>query len=185
MVGCSAPYREAIEQRVSERGRSRMTSDLEAEVKLIQCDSDRNWDLLAGESARGCIVVAVLPSPLMEDYVRALVAGAAGVVPLDTSSTITAAVIEAATHGEVVLPRQAAQNLALLAQRTKPPTNLSIRETDLLRAVATGTTIADVAREQYFSERTVRRHLQSLYLKLGVRNRTEAIAAATRMGIVD
>lgn len=185
MVGLSAPYREAVEQRLVERGLPQLTTNEAQEVVMIQCDSSERWELLKTECARRCVVIAVLPEPILDDYVSALAAGAGGVVSGETSSTITVDVIEAALHGEVVLPRHAAQCVALLAQRLKVPSQLDCAEAELLKAVAAGITIVDLAQERFFSERTVRRHLQSLYLKLGVRNRSEAIAAAVRMGLVD
>ena len=83
-----------------------------------------------------------------------------------------------------MLPRQAAQSIAALAQRDEPNSTLNQRDTDLLRAVANGTTIVTIASQLHYSERTVRRHLQSLYLKLGVGSRSEAVAAATRLGLI-
>ena len=185
IIGFPAPYVEAIQQRLVDRELPQALQDLLPDVVLVLCDSDQRWAELVSEVEACYLVVAVLPAPLLDDYVRALALGASGVVPVDTSSLITATVVEAATHGEVLLPGQAAKAMALLAQRTKPPTDLDQAETELLRSIAGGTTIVELARQQFFSERTVRRHLQSLYLKLGVRNRAEAIAAASRIGLLD
>ncbi|MFT6393365.1 MAG: DNA-binding NarL/FixJ family response regulator [Ilumatobacter sp.] len=102
---------------------------------------------------------------------------------LDMPSAITADVVKAAVHGEVLLPRQAAQNIAVLAKREQPRSDLNDAETALLRAVASGRTIVDLARDLNYSERTVRRHLENTYIKLGVQNRSAAIAAAARLGL--
>jgi DNA-binding CsgD family transcriptional regulator len=56
------------------------------------------------------------------------------------------------------------------------PAGLSTREAEVLRLVAKGFTNARVAKELYISPRTVNRHLNSIYHKLGVSSR----AAATR-----
>lgn len=56
------------------------------------------------------------------------------------------------------------------------PAGLSAREVEVLRLVARGMTNARVGRELYISPRTVNRHLNSVYRKLGVGSR----AAATR-----
>lgn len=183
MIGCAAPYVEAVEHRLRERfGQETDHPD----GAMVYCDSEQRWAALEDEVGRGVrIVVAVLPELLLEHYVRALSIGAHGVVYADTSSAITVDVVSAAVNGEVVLPQQAAQDMARLAKRLKPTVDLTPAEIDLLRAVASGRTIVELARETYFSERTVRRHLQSLYLKLGVQNRAEAIAAAARLGIAD
>ena len=131
------------------------------------------------------LAVAVIPTLVLDSYIRALVAGAAGVVYVDTSSAIMADVVQAAIEGEVLLPRQAAQSMAALARRERPPSDLDESEQELLQAVAAGRTIVDLAKELHYSERTVRRHLHSLYIKLGVRNRAEAIACAARLGLTD
>lgn len=190
MIGCSAPYRESVGARLIANGlmadETTPPDATQGHVLIIQCNDEAAWqDLEARANDPDQIVVAVIPALEMEGYIRALGSGAAGVVYVDTPSSITAEMIVAATEGEVVLPRQAAQSLAMLARRDKPRTELDSVETALLRAVASGQTIVDLAKELHYSERTVRRHLQSLYLKLGVRNRAEAIAAATRLGITD
>jgi len=186
MSGCSAPYREAVEQRLRERNLLDNADTEQVNVALVSCDQEPSWDELSSACTDPSIVaVAILSSLTVDDYVRALAHGADGVVYVDTSSAITADVIKAAIQGEVLLPRQAAESLALLARRTKPSTKLGDAEIKLLREIASGKTLVELAKETFFSERTVRRHLQNLYLKLGVQNRAEAIAAAAKMGITD
>lgn len=85
-----------------------------------------------------CSAVAILPALELDGFIRALRAGASGVVYVDTPSSITSDVFRAAAQNEVVMPRQAAQNLALLAQREKPPTDLTEAQAMLLRAVLAG-----------------------------------------------
>ena len=50
------------------------------------------------------------------------------------------------------------------------------REMEILALVAEGLTNAQIARRLRVSDNTVKFHLQNVYLKLGVRNRTEAAA---------
>ena len=57
-----------------------------------------------------------------------------------------------------------------------PP--LSPRERDVLYMLARGATYADIARSLDLSENTVKRHVSSLYSKLGVRRRSDALAVA-------
>lgn len=156
------------------------------DVVLVQCDSPDRWGQLA-EAVAGeeSVVIAVLSELATNDFVSAFARGVSGAVYLDMPSAVTADVIIAALQGESLLPSQLVVNMALLAKRIELPTDLTATEMELLRAVAAGRTIVDLARERFFSERTVRRHLQGLYLKLGVQNRAEAIAAATRMGVID
>jgi LuxR family maltose regulon positive regulatory protein len=63
-----------------------------------------------------------------------------------------------------------------------PGEALSDRELDVLRAVAGGLSNAEAAKRLYLSPFTVKKHLENIYSKLGVRNRTEAIGKAQRLG---
>jgi LuxR family maltose regulon positive regulatory protein len=56
------------------------------------------------------------------------------------------------------------------------PDPVSDRELEILGLIATGLSNADVARRLYISPHTVKKHLENVYGKLGVKNRTEAIA---------
>jgi len=187
LFGGPAPYREAVVDRLTERGFT--LTDPAAPPKgrhvvIICCDDEDRWnDVVARAIDPDSVVIAVLPTLTLDDYIRALVAGASGVVYIDTPTSTMADAILAALEGEVLLPRQAAQSMAALARRERPSTELDDLETMLLSAVATGRTIVGLAEELHYSERTVRRHLQSLYIKIGVENRAEAIAYATRQGV--
>ena len=55
-----------------------------------------------------------------------------------------------------------------------PDPTLSAREAEVLTAVAEGLTNAEVADRLHISENTVKFHLQNIYQRLGVANRTEA-----------
>lgn len=61
---------------------------------------------------------------------------------------------------------------------------LSDREIEVLRAVSTGLSNAEAARRLYLSPYTVKKHLENIYGKLGVRNRTEAIARLQGAGLL-
>lgn len=59
---------------------------------------------------------------------------------------------------------------------------LSDREIEVLRAVAGGLSNAEAGKKLYLSPFTVKKHLENIYGKLGVRNRTEAIGKAQSLG---
>jgi DNA-binding NarL/FixJ family response regulator len=61
---------------------------------------------------------------------------------------------------------------------------LSPRERDVLRLAATGLHVDDIARQLFISPNTARTHLHRSYRKLGATNRTAALAAATRRGLL-
>jgi NarL family two-component system response regulator YdfI len=62
---------------------------------------------------------------------------------------------------------------------------LTARELEVLRAIATGARTPQIASELGIAERTVKAHLASIYLKLGVDSRAAAVALAVRRRLVD
>lgn len=61
-----------------------------------------------------------------------------------------------------------------LFSKRKIDYHLTARERDILRLTARGYKNKDIAQELGIAEQTVKNHLTSVFLKLGVRNRTEA-----------
>ena len=57
---------------------------------------------------------------------------------------------------------------------------LTSRETEILELVAAGLTNAQIAERLWISPGTVKKHLDNIYSKLGVANRTAAIARTSR-----
>ncbi len=64
------------------------------------------------------------------------------------------------------------------------PTELTGREKEILRLVATGTSNKDIAHQLFISSNTVKVHLRNIFAKIGVTSRTEAAMYAVRMGLV-
>lgn len=90
---------------------------------------------------------------------------------------VVAAAIRRVRAGErVVGPQLAAEALGVSASP------LTDREADVLRASASGATVADIARELSLSPSTVRNYLSDAIGKLGVRNRLEAFTVARDRG---
>jgi len=61
---------------------------------------------------------------------------------------------------------------------------LSRREEEVLAMLANKLSTQEIAASLYLSESTVKTHLRNIFRKLGVRNRTEAVAAAYQLGLV-
>lgn len=64
------------------------------------------------------------------------------------------------------------------------PGGLTRREIEVLKLVAEGKTNRQVARELYLSEKTVGRHLENIFTKLGVGSRAAAAAFAVEHALV-
>jgi non-specific serine/threonine protein kinase len=72
-----------------------------------------------------------------------------------------------------------AEALAVLtAPLTGPRVSLTPRETDVLRLLATESSVSDIAGTLFLSVRTVETHVAHIFAKLGVRSRAEAVDAA-------
>jgi len=54
----------------------------------------------------------------------------------------------------------------------------------VLELMASGSTNPEIAAELHLSKHTVKEHTSAVYRKLGVRNRTEAVQRAQRLGLV-
>ena len=139
---------------------------------LVYCESEGDWGVL--ESLAGAAVVAVLPDFDRSAMIRTLAAGACP-VHLRTSSEIIVESALAAASGEALLPMGLAQSLAVTAEAAATPADLDTTESALVSALALDHGIARMARELGYSDRTIRRRLQTLYVKLGVATRGEAI----------
>ena len=61
---------------------------------------------------------------------------------------------------------------------------LTEREREVLELMAAGSTNPEIAGALHLSRHTVKEHASSVYRKLGVRNRTEAVQRAQRLGLL-
>ncbi|MFZ0043250.1 MAG: response regulator transcription factor [Solirubrobacteraceae bacterium] len=61
---------------------------------------------------------------------------------------------------------------------------LSDRERDVLSLMASGATNPEIGEALHLSRHTVKEHSSAVYRKLGVRNRTEAVQRAQRLGLL-
>jgi LuxR family maltose regulon positive regulatory protein len=61
---------------------------------------------------------------------------------------------------------------------------LSGRELEVLAHIASGATNQEIAQSMYLSLYTVKSHARNIYGKLGVKNRTEAVAKARLLGLL-
>lgn len=136
--------------------------------------------------------VAIIILSIYDDiqYVdAALEAGAAGYFLKTVEGPELVTAIRHAHEGDAVLsPELAAAVFRRISRRsvsTSAPVDvLSGREHDVLRLLALGRANKEIARELELSVRTVEAHLRSIYAKLQVGSRTEAVIAAIKKGAV-
>ncbi|MFC1902980.1 response regulator [Chloroflexota bacterium] len=73
---------------------------------------------------------------------------------------------------------------AELSHQAKAPGELSERELEVLKLMAKGAANKEISASLYISESTVKTHIQSIFLKLGACDRTEAVTQAIKKGII-
>ncbi|WP_409332609.1 response regulator [Trujillonella humicola] len=117
------------------------------------------------------------------DITRAVAAGATGYLLKDAPLPQLADAVRAAARGETVLAPPVAARLVsrLRAPAVEEPT---ARELEVLAGVARGLTNAEIGRELFIGEATVKTHLLRLFAKLGVDDRTRAVMVAVERGLL-
>jgi DNA-binding NarL/FixJ family response regulator len=143
---------------------------------------------------RAAPAVAVIILSLYDDvqYIEAAVeAGAAGYLLKTVQGPDLAAAVRNAHKGDTVLsPEVASQVFRRLLPRLRPPSHpapgqrLSMRESEVLGWVARGEANREIARSMGLSVRTVEAHLRSVFAKLLVGSRTEAVVFAVKAGML-
>lgn len=112
------------------------------------------------------------------DILRAVEAGAAGYLLKDAPPVDLVRAITAAARGETVLAPSVAARLMRRVRRPTCAPSLSVREIEVLRLVGKGLSNAEIGRELFISESTVKTHLLRIFTKLDVSDRTAAVTTA-------
>jgi DNA-binding NarL/FixJ family response regulator len=135
------------------------------------------------------IEVVALTSFAEEERVHAaLQAGASGYVLKDSDAYDVAAAVRAAHRGELQIDPGIARTLMSSLREGRGPdriSELTSRELDVLRLVASGRSNKEIAAELAISERTARTHVSRILRKLHLSSRTQAALWAVRERLVD
>jgi DNA-binding NarL/FixJ family response regulator len=127
-----------------------------------------------------------------EDVLHAILAGACGYLLKDSSVDELIRGISAAAVGEsLVSPAIAGKVLQQVRATAGSPeaqetirAELSERELDVLKLIASGKDNAMIAAELHISPKTVKNHISNILMKLQIENRIQAAVYAVRSGIV-
>lgn len=116
------------------------------------------------------------------DILRTVEAGASGYLLKDASRAELASAVRGAVEGETVLAPSVATQLVTTVHAPAPADPLTPRELDVLRLVSRGLTNAQIGRELFIGEATVKTYLLRAFGKLKVSDRTAAVTAAIERG---
>jgi DNA-binding NarL/FixJ family response regulator len=130
-----------------------------------------------------------------DDYLfESLRAGASGfLLKNSTPEDLVAAVRTVARGNALLAPEVTRRVVEAAAGRLRPPSDqehtdrladLTERERDVLRLLGRGLSNAEIARELYVGEATVKTHVSRVLLKLDLRDRVQAVVFAYEAGLV-
>ena len=136
--------------------------------------------------------VLVLTTFDLDEYVyEALRAGASGFVLKDDPPEQLLEAVRTVASGEALLSpaitKRVIREFTRMARPSPPKEldDLSARERDVLRLIALGLSNAQIGRELFISETTVKTHVTHILSKLGLRDRVQVVVLAYQTGIVD
>ena len=185
VVGTAADGREAIDAVLS------LGPDVALmDVRMPTMDGIEAVAVLRSR-APACRVVMLTTFDDEEYVVQALRAGASGYLLKDRPAQELADAVRTAHAGVVQFDPAAAARLTSALDRPAPspgrePTahQLTEREIDVLRLVATGSTNREIADRLYLSEGTVKNYISRILGRLGLRDRTQAALYARDHGLL-
>jgi two-component system nitrate/nitrite response regulator NarL len=143
-------------------------------------------DHVAGQERRTRVLF--LSAHIESDLVYgALASGAAGYLSKEIDRDAICQAIVAVADGQTVLSPDVQRNLASAIRRrdVRERPVLTPRELAVLELVAEGLATHQIAARLQIASATVKTHLRSIYHKLDVADRTSAVAAAMRRGLLE
>jgi DNA-binding NarL/FixJ family response regulator len=175
-----------------ELARGRSVDVVLMDIRMPRLDGLEATRRLAGPGVEHPIDVIVVTTFDVDDYVfGALRAGAAGFLLKDASpDTLTAAIRAVASGHGLIAPEVTRRLIARFAATAPDPARrhdlerLSERERQVLLEVAHGRSNGQIARRLFIEEATVKSHVSSILLKLGLHSRVQAVILAYETGLV-
>jgi len=135
--------------------------------------------------------VVILTTFDREDYLfEALRAGASGFLLKNASPEDLVEAVRIVTRGDALLSPEVTRRVIARFSTSGPPApahrppELTDREYEVLVQLARGASNAEIAKELYLGETTVKTHVSRVLTKLGLRDRTHAVVFAYEHGIV-
>jgi DNA-binding NarL/FixJ family response regulator len=164
------------------------------DVRMPEVDGIEATRRLLGDGGPDTKVVMLTTFDMDEYVYDALRAGASGFLLKDVPPEQLIAGIRAVASGDALLAPSVTRRVIEefvrrppASVRTLPPklAELTARELEVLRALARGLSNAEIATELFVSETTVKTHVAHVLMKLGLRDRVQAVVLAYESGLVE
>ena len=160
------------------------------DIRMPQLDGlEATRRILATDSKARILILTTFD---LDEYVyEALRSGASGFVLKDDPPEQLLAAIRVIAGGEALLSPGITKRVIkqfTRMPRPEPPRQLdelTERELDVFRLVARGLSNAEIARELYISDTTVKTHITHILMKLNLRDRVQAVVLAYEAGLFD
>jgi DNA-binding NarL/FixJ family response regulator len=186
VAGEAADGREAVEA-----ARSRRVDVVVMDIRMPAMDGIEATRRIA-TNGDGAPRILILTTFDLDEYVfEAMRAGASGFLLKDAGADELLHAVRVVAAGDALLaPSITRRLIADYARRPAPQqqpqamSDLTPRELDVLRLMARGLANADIARELYIGDATVKTHIARIFAKLGLHDRAQAVVLAYESGLV-
>jgi DNA-binding NarL/FixJ family response regulator len=160
------------------------TDNRQTAALVVTLLSENDWELLAAlhRSTADTVLVALLERVTVETSIRALRAGAACILPRDTSPSALSEAFSAAVNGHSLISLDVLRALTVAEPLAQAEDRPSAQERVWLRGLARGVTVSRLAADAGYSERMMFRLLRDLYTRMGAHGRTDALIKAQSEG---
>jgi DNA-binding NarL/FixJ family response regulator len=163
------------------------------DIRMPEMDGIDATKRILSDPANSATRVLVLTTFDVDEYVyEALAAGASGFLLKDSTAEDLVSAVRVVARGDALLAPQVTGRLIreFARQRRNRPqaapelATLTARETEVLELIASGLSNAEIAGRLVVSEHTVKTHVARVFMKLGLRDRAQAVVLAYESGIV-
>jgi DNA-binding NarL/FixJ family response regulator len=189
VVGEASDGREAVDQ-----VRSLRPDVVLMDIRMPELDGlEAARRILSTNGAEAPKILMLTTFDLDEYVYEALRAGASGFLLKDTPPEQLVSAIHVIAQGEALLsPSITRRVISEFVKGTGPKPqaqfprlqDLTARELEVMKAIARGLSNAEIAKELFVSETTVKTHVARILMKLGLRDRVQAVVLAYEAGVV-
>jgi len=165
------------------------------DIRMPELDGlEATRQILAGAPREDGPKILMLTTFDLDGYVyEALRAGASGFLLKDTPPEQLVSAIYVIAQGEALLSPSITRRVISEFVKGRGPKqqaqfprlqDLTARELEVMKAIARGLSNAEIAKELFVSETTVKTHVARILMKLGLRDRVQAVVLAYEAGVV-